>query len=89
MAGRSVWQWRCQDRDGLPRRQTAKTVFREYFVNLLELYGCSLGLPDFGKSFKIIVKPGFSHEFDHAEFNGAHKKACPKISRGRYFELKI
>ena len=30
-------------------------------------------MPDFGKSFKIIVEPGFSHEFDHAEFNGAQK----------------
>ena len=34
---------------------------------------CAVGLPDFGKSFKIIVEPGFSHEFDHAEFNGAQK----------------
>ena len=51
-----------------------------------------IGLPDFGKSFKIIVEPGFSHEFDHAEFNGApppQKKTDPKISRGRYFDLKI
>ena len=37
-----------------------------------------LGLPDFGQSFKIIVEPGFSHEFDHAEFNGAQKNQIQK-----------
>ena len=48
----------------------------------------TVGLPDFGKSFKSIVEPGFPHEFDHAEFNDA-QKIRSKISRGRYFELKI
>ena len=52
------------------------------------MHGCGLGLPDFSKSFKIVVEPGFSHKFAHAEFNGA-KKSDPKISRGRYFESKI
>ena len=33
---RVVFQRRYQDRSGLPRRRTAKPVFREYFVNLLK-----------------------------------------------------
>ena len=40
--------------------------------------GCPIGLPDFGKSFKSIVEPGFPHEFDHAEFNGAQKNQIQK-----------
>ena len=34
---RVVFQRRYQDRDGLPRRRTAKPVFHEYSVNLLKL----------------------------------------------------
>ena len=37
-------------------------------------YGC----PILVKSFKIIVEPGFSHEFGHAEFNGAKKSRIQK-----------
>ena len=48
------------------------------FNALSQTTGCTVGLPDFGKSSKIIVEPGFSHEFDHAEFNGAQKNQIQK-----------
>ena len=50
----------------------------EYWVIDMGGYTYNLGLPDFGKSFKIIVEPGFPHEFDHAEFNGAQKNQIQK-----------
>ena len=60
-----------------PFRNLVGPKYRSHTGLFIKIYisahMCPLGLPDFGKSFKTIVEPAFSHEFDHAEFNGAQK----------------
>ena len=35
---------------------------------------CTLGVPNFGKKLEVIAAHELSHQFDHAEFNGAPEK---------------